>query len=226
MNKVKYQLYTGGLVLLLVFLLPYIWKLLCILFFPSNISVFAQLELYNWVAIGIILTPFLGRLVKSNVMWFETFSHEFTHIVIALLFFRKVKSFHAGEENGVVYTSGVNQNGLIPMALAPYCLPIFTYLFLIVRTLVAFQGLWVIDIMIGISVAFHMGCFRHQTGKYQTDINQYPLYFSYAYIYVARLINGCIIAVTFFPHYNVFTSAWRLLCAIYGNFIVFCGWLF
>lgn len=226
MNKVKYQLYTGGLVLLLVFLLPYIWKLLCILFFPSNISVFAQLELYNWVAIGIILTPFLGRLVKSNVMWFETFSHEFTHIVIALLFFRKVKSFHAGEENGVVYTSGVNQNGLIPMALAPYCLPIFTYLFLIVRTLVAFQGLWVIDIMIGISVAFHMECFRHQTGKYQTDINQYPLYFSYAYIYVARLINGCIIAVTFFPHYNVFTSAWRLLCAIYGNFIVFCGWLF
>lgn len=226
MNRIKYQLYTGGLVLLLIFLLPYIWKLLCILFFPSNISVFAQLELYNWVAIGIILTPFLGRLVKSNVLWFETLSHEFTHIVIALLFFRKVKSFHAGEENGVVYTSGVNQNGLIPMALAPYCLPIFTYLFLIVRTLVAFQGLWVIDIMIGISVAFHMGCFRHQTGKYQTDINQYPLYFSYAYIYVARLINGCIIAVTFFPHYNVFTSAWRLLCAIYGNFIAFCGWLF
>lgn len=226
MNRIKYQLYTGGLVLLLIFLLPYIWKLLCILFFPSNISVFAQLELYNWVAIGIILTPFLERLVKSNVLWFETFSHEFTHIVIALLFFRKVKSFHAEEENGVVYTSGVNQNGLIPMALAPYCLPIFTYLFLIVRTLVAFQGLWVIDIMIGISVAFHMGCFRHQTGKYQTDINQYPLYFSYAYIYVARLINGCIIAVTFFPHYNVFTSAWRLLCAIYGNFIDFCGWLF
>lgn len=226
MNRIKYQLYTGGLVLLLLLLLPYIWKLLCILFFSSNISVFAQLELYSWVAIGIIIAPFLGRLVKSNVMWFETFSHEFTHIVIALLFFRKVKSFHAGEGNGVVYTSGVNQNGLIPMALAPYCLPIFTYLFLIVRTLVAFQGLWIIDIIIGMSIAFHIACFRHQTGKYQTDINQYPLYFSYIYIYLARLINGCIIVVAFFPHYNVFTSTWRLFGAIYGNLSAFCGWIF
>lgn len=60
MNRIKYQLYTGGLVLLLVFLLPYIWKLLYILFFSSNISVFAQLELYKWVAMGIIMAPFWG----------------------------------------------------------------------------------------------------------------------------------------------------------------------
>lgn len=226
MNKIKFQLYTGGLVLLLLFLLPYVWNLSCILFLSSKVSIFAQLELYKWVAIGIVIAIALGRLVYSNIMWFETFSHEFTHIVVALLFFRKVHSFHAEEENGEVYTSGSSQNGLIPMALAPYCLPIFTYLFLTLRPLVAFTGLWVIDIMIGISVAFHIGCFRHQTGKYQTDINQYPLYFSYAYIYVARLINGCIIAVAFFPHYNVFTSVWRLLCAVYGNLIAFCGWLF
>lgn len=85
MNRIKYLLYTGGLVLLLLLLLPYIWNLLCILFFSSNISVFAQFELYSWVAIGIIMAPFLGRLVKSNVMWFETFSHEFTLIVFRAL---------------------------------------------------------------------------------------------------------------------------------------------
>ena len=204
---------------------PYFLHILSIIFLSKRFSVWSQLEMYKWMACGFCLFFFLRMLIRKNLTWFETFSHELTHIVVALLLFRKVHSFHAEEDSGVVYTSSSSQNGLIPMALAPYCLPIFTYLFLILRPLVAFNGLWVIDIMIGISVAFHMGCFRHQTGKYQTDINQYPLYFSYAYIYVARLINGCIIAVTFFPHYNVFTSAWRLLWAIYGNFIVFCGWI-
>jgi len=226
MNKIKFQLYTGGLVLLLLFLLPYVWKLFCILFLSSKVSIFAQLELYKWVAIGVVIAFVLKHIATSNIIWFETFCHEFTHIVVALLFFRKVHSFHAEEESGVVYTSGSNSKGLIPMALAPYCLPIFTYLFLALRPLVAFPGIWVIDILIGISIAFHIGCFSHQTGKYQTDINQYPLYFSYSYIYVARLINVCIIAVAFFPHYNVFTSIWRLFTALYCNVITFCGWLF
>lgn len=212
--------------ILLLLAMPYAVKIIKIILFPNRVGLFRQLSIYLWVGVGIAAFAIVYAFIRKNMTWLETFSHELSHIVVALLFFRKVHSFHVEEESGIVYTSGLGQNGLIPMALAPYCLPIFTYLLLALRPLVAFQGLWIIDIVIGLSMAFHIRCFMHQTGKYQTDINQYPLYFSYAYIYVARLVNGCIIAVAFFPHYNVFTSVWRLVCAIYGNLIAFCGWIF
>jgi hypothetical protein len=39
-------------------------------------------------------------------------------------------------------------------------------------------------------------------------------------------INLAIIWVAFFPHYNVFTSLWRLLCAQWGNLIAVFQWIF
>ena len=54
-----------------------------------------------------------------------------THTVVAQLLFRRVHSFHAAEDGGLVSTSGSLGRGMIPMSLAPYCLPIFTYLLLL-----------------------------------------------------------------------------------------------
>ena len=148
--------------------------------------------------------------VKKNIIWIETFSHELTHIVVALLMFRRIHSFHAEEGSGNVTTSGNNyQHALAPMSLAPYCLPIFTYLLLSIRCLMDFHGVWIFDILIGITISFHYFCFKSQTGSFQTDINSYPLYFSYSYIGTAHLINFCIIWVAFFPQYNLYTSLWR-----------------
>ena len=214
------------LAILLLITLPYAWKLFNILFMSPRIPVLSQLELYKWTSVGILGALVLGHVFNKNLLWLETFSHELTHIVVAFIFFRKVHSFHAEEGSGVVYTSGTDQKGLIPMALAPYCLPIFTYFLLFFRSLMDVHGVWVFDIIIGASISFHIACFNHQTGSYQTDINQYPLLFSYSYIYIARLINCCIILVAFFPHYNVFTSFWRLLNAQYDNIIYFWSVLF
>lgn len=224
MVKYKYHIYSSLLFLLLVVLLPYAWKLFSILFL-SPIPILSQLELYKWMFVGAVSAMVIGRFFNKNLLWVETFSHELTHIVVAFFFSRKVHSFHAEEGSGVVYTSGTTQKGLIPMALAPYCLPIFTYILLSIRSLMDFHGMWIFDIVVGMSIAFHISCFKHQTGNYQTDINQYPLFFSYLYIYVARLINICIIIVAFFPHYNVFTSVWRLLCALYDNLIYFVAFV-
>jgi len=217
----SYKYYLGILLLFILLLLtiPYAWKLIQILFFPKIVTVIQQLSLYQWVATGYVGFFILRRFLNKNLLWLETFSHELSHIVVAMMLFRKIHSFHAEEGSGVVYTSGHTNSMIVPMALAPYCFPIFTYLLLTVRCLMNFNGMWIYDIVIGITMSFHVHCFIHQTGKYQTDINQYPLLFSYLYIYTARLINVCIIVVAFFPSYNVFTSFWRYIVQIYDNVI-------
>lgn len=178
MKTYKYHVGIFLLIVLLVLTIPYAWKLVQIVLFPKHVKVLQQLSLFQWAAVGFVIYSIIRRFLNKNILWLETFTHELTHIVVAMLFLRKVHSFHAEEGSGVVYTSGQSNNMIAPMALAPYCLPIYTFLLLSVRCLMNFHGMWIYDIIIGVSLSFHVNCFIHQTGKYQTDINQYPLLFS------------------------------------------------
>lgn len=217
MKKCTYIISMILLSVLLLLTIPYAVKIIGIILFPDRIDVLRQLSIYQWVGVGIAAFAVIHSVVKKNMTWLETFSHELTHIVVALLFFRRVHSFHAEEGSGVVYTSGKHEYALAPMALAPYCLPIFTYLLLSIRCLMDFHGMWIYDVIIGMSICFHFFCFKHQMGSYQTDINQYPLSLSYLYIVTALLINFCVIWVAFFPQYNVYTSLGRLVTSVLEN---------
>ena len=217
MKKSVYIIAVILLALMILLTLPYAVKVVGIIIMPERVSLLRQLAIYQWVAVGIVVFAVTHHFVKKNMTWLETFSHELTHIVVALLFFRRVHSFHAEEGSGVVLTSGEHEYGLAPMALAPYCLPIFTYLLLSIRGLIGADGLWIYDILIGMTICFHFFCFKNQTGNYQPDINQYPLVFSYLYIATAQLANFCIIWVAFFPKYNVYTSFWRYVTALWDN---------
>lgn len=122
-------------------------------------------------------------------------------------------------------SSGRVSAGLVPVSLAPYCFPLFTFFLLSLRWMMDFRGVWIFDILIGITLCFHFYCFKTQTGNYQSDINQYPLLLSYTYIFTSWLLVLCIIIPAFFPnmnghgtgslvcHYGVFSSVWRMLCA-------------
>lgn len=225
----KKSTYIVSLVLLSILLLltiPYALKILGIIFFPKHITTLRQLAIYQWVGVGIAAFAVIHAIIKKNMMFLETFSHELTHIVVAFLFFRRIHLFHAEESSGVVYTSGEHQYGIAPMALAPYCLPIFTYLLLSIRCLMDFRGMWIYDVLIGMTICFHFFCFKDQTGNHQPDINQYPLVFSYLYIITALLINFCIILVAFFPQYNVYTSLWRYITTIWYNLVEVFRWVF
>ena len=226
MKKTTYIISVVLLSLLLLLTIPYAVKIFCIILFPQRIDVLRQLSIYQWVAVGVVAFAIIHSVVKKNMPWLETFSHELTHIFVALVFFRRVHSLRAEEGSGVVYTSGEHEYGLAPMALAPYCLPIFTYILLSVRCLMDFHGMWIYDILIGMTICFHFFCFKNQTGNYQTDINQYPLSFSYLYIVTALLINFCIIWVAFFPQYNVYTSFWRYVTSVWSNAVDALNWVF
>jgi len=59
--------------------------------------------------------------------FFSTFEHEFTHLLIGILFFKKPHGFTVSEsEGGVVSLYGGN----FLITLAPYFLPTFTYILL------------------------------------------------------------------------------------------------
>lgn len=217
MKKTTYFISMVMLSILVLLTIPYAVKIIGIIIFPQRIDLIKQLAIFQWVGVGILTFAIIHAVVKKNMTWLEIFSHELTHIVVAFMFFRRVHSFHAEEGSGVVYTSGEHEYGLAPMALAPYCLPIFTYILLSLRCLMDFHGMWIYDVLIGMSICFHFFCFKNQTGSYQTDINQFPLPFSYLYIFTALLINFCVIWVAFFPQYNVYTSLWRLVTSIWNN---------
>lgn len=223
----KYYIGIGVLSILLALTLPYVWELFNTLVIKGFSIAPNPLHWYLWVAVGFVafIIP-KGIFFSKNILWLETFSHELTHIVVAMMFFRKVHSFHAEEGTGVVYTSGQASGMTAPMSLAPYCLPIFTYLLLALRCLISANGMWIFDILIGVTIAFHVNCFKHQTGNHQTDINRYPILFSYLYIYTARIINACIIIVAFFPAHNVFNSMWRLAVGIFDNAVCFMSLIF
>jgi hypothetical protein len=124
--------------------------------------------------------------------WFQTFTHELTHTVVAILFFRKIHGFHADEKGGVMYHSG-GRFGDIFISLAPYCFPIFTYIFLFLRIFSAENHILWFDVFVGFTLAFHISCFTKQTGNHQTDIQRNGYFKSYLFIAVFGLFNASII---------------------------------
>lgn len=176
------------------------------IFFPTPpMTVSGNLDMYLWTAVGAVAYTLLRGLLRKNIVWLETFSHELTHIVVSLMLFRKIHSFRAGQGSGEVTTSGSDVSRVF-VSLAPYCLPIFTYLLLFFRPLIKADSLYVYDILVGISIAFHAICFKTQTGNHQPDINRFPLFFSYLYIAAALLFNLNTILVSYWSSKNVFTA--------------------
>lgn len=169
---------------------------------------------------------------RKNEKWLQTFSHELTHTVVGMMFFRKIHSFNVEDAGtGAVQHSGRRNFGGIFISLSPYCFPIFTYLFMLLRILGSENMFYIFDIFIGFTAAFHFLCFWSQTGSYQSDIQKYGLFRSYLFIAAWRLLNmtiilltirtGIIDAVTFiFPEYwHTLTGWWNYVSGLVMSWI-------
>lgn len=167
-------------------------------FIPVLVWTIMNLELYIWLFGGIGLYFLIRRLriVRDNEKWLQTTSHELTHAIVGMMFLRKIHSLQAGEGTGVVQHSGKRTFGSLFISLAPYCLPIFTYGFLIFRLLGAEETIFVFDIIVGITLGFHILCFVKQTGNYQTDISSNGFTRSYLFIAGHLFFNATIILLS------------------------------
>lgn len=154
--------------------------------------------IYKWVGLGMAIYFVLSiiRLFNKNLEWLRTFSHELTHTIVGLMFLRKIHSFEAGQGEGVMSHSGGLRFGTIFISLAPYCLPLFTFPLLLLRELSAANSLYIFDILIGLSLAFHIGCFRSQIGRHQTDITSVGVFKSYIFIFAMWIVNLTIILMS------------------------------
>ncbi len=188
----KRVIYIAGIVILAISLLFIIKE-----FWESFKWMILHLKLYMWFFIG-IGSYFILRMIpqlKKNEEWLQTFSHELSHTIVGLLFFQRIHSFRAGEKSGAVYHSG-HRFGDSFISLAPYYLPIFTFAFLLVRIIGAWKALYIFDIFIGFTLAFHCLCFAKQTRSYQTDISSVGYAKAYLFIACALLFNLTIILLS------------------------------
>lgn len=94
---------------------------------------------------------------SRDEQWLQTASHEATYAIVGMMFFHKIHFLQANENHGAIYQSG-EKVGDILISLAPYCLLILTCAFLLLRIMGANKMLYVIDLFIGFTLAFHLVC--------------------------------------------------------------------
>lgn len=184
----KYLFYPIAILLLI---------LACSEFFPIFMYACRHIAVYQWVLYG-MATYFIIRrfsFFSRNEQWLQTTSHEATHAIVGMMFFHKIHSLQANEDHGVVYHSG-KKVGDIFISLAPYCLPILTYAFLLLRIMGANKMLYVFDLFIGFTLAFHLVCFCSQTRLYQPDIQTHGYIKSFLFLFVAWFFNATIILLS------------------------------
>lgn len=157
-----------------------------------------RLGLHQNLAAGFIafFVLFIIPRIRNNTRWMMSFTHEFTHLVFALLFFRKIHRFKVDAKDSHVSYSG-GWYGYIPITLAPYCVPLFTLALLPWRfTTGNPYYLAGIDIFIGFSYAFHVCCWVKQTRLHQTDLIGPGIVRSLLVIALFHILNFCLVLLT------------------------------
>lgn len=236
MSKKGVIIWLSILMVLLVLTIPYAVYIIKTIFLSGDLL--SQLEIFKWVSVGFLLFLLIKTKIKGNLRFLETFSHELTHTVFAFIFNKRVVEFHANQGSGYILSGHRNEFIGVPIALSPYCIPLFTLILLSFRWMMDFHGVWIFDILIGATICFHFFCFKNQIGNYQTDINQYPKVLAYGYIFTSWLLIFCIVIPSFFPNmnghgtaepmynYGVFSSFWRLLENWWSNLKIYFEILF
>ena len=160
----------------------------------------ARLLLHRNLLVGFaaFFVLFLIPSVRSNVRWFMKFTHEFTHLLFAILFFRKIYRFKVDDKDSYVSYSG-GWLGYHAITLSPYCVPVFTLALLPWRFTIgahSFLYLMAIDVLIGFTYAFHVCCWIRQIRLSQTDIIGPGLLKSILCITLFQIINFCLVILT------------------------------
>ena len=146
-------------------------------------------------AIYIVFAIVLSILrIGHNLNWFMKFTHELTHTLMALLFFKKINEFVVkGKECYVNYKVGKYGIGYTPITLSPYCIPIYTFMIFPFRFAGDYHYMIFFDALIAFSYAFHLHSFIKQTRFTQPDIVNCGIarsvtYLAFTHLAVASLI--------------------------------------
>lgn len=89
-------------------------------------------DLFLFMLIFILLSSFNYFYLNKKMQFWQVFAHEISHLIFALLFFRKITSFVVAENSGSVSYQG---KGNWIITLAPYTFPLITIVLLSFATI-------------------------------------------------------------------------------------------
>lgn len=171
---------------------------LCVILIPLIVGYAAtikdylvQLNLTNTgvraFSIGIIIGVIVWIIFFRRPNFFTTFEHEFCHLVVGLAFLKKPRLFMASEKRGgVVQLYGDN----FLISLAPYFLPIFSYLILPFYFLIESRFKVYFLMVLGITAIYHLlSNIFNQFSYTQSDIKASGRVFSTIFLLFANLIT-------------------------------------
>ena len=135
--------------------------------------------------------------ISHNLNWFMKFTHELTHTLVALLFFKTISEFVVrGKECYVNYRVGKYGLGYIPITLSPYCIPIYTIMIFPFRFAGDAHYMIIFDALIAFTYAFHLHSFIKQTRLTQSDIENCGIARSVSFLAFANLAVASLILAT------------------------------
>lgn len=135
--------------------------------------------------------------ISHNLNWFMKFTHELTHTLVALLFFKTISEFVVrGRECYVNYRVGKYGLGYIPITLSPYCIPIYTIMIFPFRFAGDAHYMIIFDALIAFTYAFHLHSFITQTRFTQSDIENCGIARSVSFLAFANLAVASLILAT------------------------------
>lgn len=147
----------------------------------------------GFIAYGLFLLSTIIPRVRHNLNWFMKFTHELTHTLVAVLFFAKIREFVVRDRECYVnYKAG--PIGYVPITLAPYCVPIYTFMLFPFRFAGDIDFMVIFDFLIAFTYAFHVHAFIKQTRFSQTDIEGCGLARSTTFI---TFIHMCVLSLIF-----------------------------
>ncbi len=180
---------------------------------------------YLYFLLGGALMFVIDRFTYRNNKMMKTFHHESTHMLVSLLTFRKVLMLKVEPDSGAVASAG-SKRMLEAVSLSPYCFPLFAYVVMIFGYFFGRDMVNIYAVILGAAYAFHLLCIKDDfvslkvLGRHQTDINQYPLLFSYSYILSFWLFNTMIVLLSVRrdiveAYLYIFDNFKQIVCSIF-----------
>lgn len=159
-------------------------------------------ELYAYFLGGCLIMFVVDKYTSTNNQWLKTYHHENTHLLFNLITFRQILMLRVDADGGLVSSMGRSKWMLEAVSLSPYCFPLAAYIVMGFGYLFANDMSSVYALILGIAYFFHLLCIKSDFGEWplmgrgQPDINQYPLSFSYLYIFSFWLFNTMIVLLS------------------------------
>lgn len=163
----------------------------------------------GFAAYGLFALTLTVLRMRHNLDWFMKFTHELSHTLVALTFLCKIHEFVVKGRDCHVYHARP-RIGYLSTYLAPYCIPIYTFMLFPFRFAGDDTYMIVFDVLIAFTYAFHIHSYIRQTRLTQSDIENCGKARSVAFIsFMHFTVLSLILAI---PKGGVLKAFTRVFC--------------